>query len=233
MNEGQFKISIKESIAFLRKMSLYKDNGKKTTGQCSTEIKKISKSNKHKEIYENAIKNFDYELLLFDDSIFQFSFANNVIRYAFIQNPYDYVSKEEYVTYILSTEELNEIDDIDLYIEMINENEFEQFLNEQELNTLSNFIRYDASFKGYSPLIHSFSHLHIGLNSNLRIPLSITLTPLIFVKFCIKNTYYKKWKDAFVLFDNFAKYIEKSKKACNALDHSKWSDIEKYELYIK
>lgn len=233
MNEGQFLISIKNSIVFLKKINLFKDTGKKPIGQYSNEIKKVSKSNKHYEIYKCAIKNFDYELLLNDDSIFQFSFTEDEIRFAFIQNPQYFVSKIDYITYILSTEELNEVENLDSYLDMINEDEYEQFLNEQELNSLSNFIRYDASLLGYSPLIHSFSHLHIGLNSNLRIPISIILTPLTFVKFCVKNTYNKNWKDAFSLYENFPILIKVSKEACPSIDNTKWSKIEEAELYLK
>jgi hypothetical protein len=233
MNEGQFQISITESIAFLKRIELFKDKGTKPIGQHSDEIKKISKSNKHKEIYECVIRNFDYEIILSDDSIFQFSFSPNDIRYAYIQNPCYFVTKEEYIGFILSTDEPNELEDIKSYIEMIDENEYEQFLNEQQLNSLSNFFRYDASLKGYTPLIHPFSHLHIGLNSNIRIPLSIIITPLAFVKFCIKNSYYDNWKNAVTKFDNFTGEIQRSKNSCISLDRTKWSEIEEHELYIK
>jgi|SRR5690554_3813639 len=233
MNASQFNISLKDAISFIQEIGLFKSVGVKTVGQYSEEIKKISKTKNHREIYECAIKNLDYEILLTDDSIFQFSYNAGELRYAFIQNPAKFVSKEDYLTYILTPDEINEIESVDDLLELVNENEYEQFLNEQELNSTSNILRYDASSLGYKPLIHPFSHIHIGLNSDFRIPVSILLTPLTFAKFCIKNTYYEIWKNAFTIIEDFPNRILQSKNLCNLLDNKQWSEIEKAELYLK
>jgi hypothetical protein len=233
MNLGQFNISLETARSFLNDIELYKDKGVKEVGNHSQEIKKVSKSNNYKKIYDCAIRNFDYEFLLKDDSIFQFSFSGDELRYAFIQNPTYYVSKEEYLTQLLGNEELAQIDSLDELMYLVDENEYEQFLNEQELNSLSNIIRYDATFLGHKPLLHSYAHLHIGMNDSLRIPVSIDLTPLVFVKFCIKNTYYKVWKNEIEKNENFQDSLLISKESCSALDGEKWSEIEKAELYLK
>ncbi|HBY02844.1 MAG TPA: hypothetical protein DEG92_09970, partial [Rikenellaceae bacterium] len=183
--------------------------------------------------YDCAICNFDYEFLLNDDSIFQFSFKNDELRYAFIQNPYIYISKEEYVTTIFTQEEVSEINNIDVLADLIDENEYEQFLNEQELNSISNYIRYDTSLSGYKALNHSYSHIHIGLNPDMRVPLSIILTPLKFIKFCIKTSYYRYWQKAFILIPNFENTLKVSKNKCLNLDRTHWNIKEEYDLYIK
>ena len=122
-------------------------------------------------------------------------------------------------------------DDIELLISSIDENEYEQFRNEQDLDLHSHIIRYDFSDKGYSPLVHSCSHIHIGLNENLRIPCSRVLTPLNFVIFCIKNTYYENWKN-FYDSNRTPDYLKNGKSLCKMLSSDYWQDIEEHELYI-
>jgi hypothetical protein len=233
MNVGQFNISLETSRSFLNELKLYKGRGVKEVGNHSQEIKKVSKTKNHKDIYDCAIRNFDYEFLLEDDSIFQFSFSEKELRYAFIQNPKHFVTKEEYLIQSLGSEEIDENNSFDDLMCLVDENEYEQFLNEQKLNTLSNIIRYDATFIGHKPLLHSYAHLHIGMNNNLRIPVSIDLTPLVFVRFCIKNTYYKVWKNAIEEIEYFRDSLMASKELCNILDGEKWSQIEEADLYLK
>ena len=44
-------------------------------------------------------------------------------------------------------------------------------------------------------MIHPVSHLHIGQNNNVRIPLSKILLPSSFVMFIIKQVYWEKFKE--------------------------------------
>ncbi len=233
MNPGQFNASLENAKSFLKELKLYKNKGVKKVGNHSQEIKKVSKTKNHKNIYDCAVRNFDYDFLLEDDSIFQFSFFDDELRYAFIQNPIYFVTKEEYLAQLFENDELIQNNSLEELTCLVDENEYEQFLVEQELNSLANIIRYDASFIGHKPLLHSYAHLHIGMNNNLRIPVSIDLTPLVFVKFCIKNTYYNVWKDAIEKNADFHDSLETGKKLCFALDKKKWSEIEESELYLK
>ncbi|MDQ0965989.1 hypothetical protein QFZ20_001392 [Flavobacterium sp. W4I14] len=100
-------------------------------------------------------------------------------------------------------------------------------------NSQSNYFRYDASSTGYSPLIHSFSHLHIGLNQNVRIPVSLLLTPLKFTKFSIKNTYFDQWKKYALGRVDLDKELGEIKKHCMKLSGTQWNSIEENELYIR
>ncbi|MEM8521093.1 hypothetical protein RCH19_001079 [Flavobacterium sp. PL12] len=154
------------------------------------------------------------------------------LRYAFIQNPYNFVSKEEYLQAIYMPDELIEMSEHFSLDELVDENDYEQFLNEQLLNSVSNYFRYDCAPAGYFPLIHSYSHIHVGPNENVRIPTSIILTPRKFIKFCIRNTYYDKWKSFCKENEQFIKDVIKFKNDCSLLPADKWSDLEKNELYL-
>lgn len=233
MRIGKFNTSITDSIDLLKKFNLYKSTGPKGTGVYSQEFMKLSKGNDVVTIYECAIKNKDYDILLKDDSIIQFQKKDTDLRYAYIQNPYHFVSKQDYLTSIFT------LDDLELYSdqltnidELIDEEEYEQFLNEQKLNSISNYFRYDCSPAGYDPLIHSYSHFHIGMNSNVRIPTSKIITPLKFTIFCVRNTYFEDWKKQFKSNPNFKDDILRIKKECGDLDKTMWSNHESNDLYL-
>lgn len=234
MNKAQFNISFKETVVVLKALGIFKDVGKKPIGEHSNELKKLAKQNRHRVIYDCAIKNLDYDIILKDDSIFQFKYDNDEIRYAFIQNPITFITKEEYLEHYFHKEDLLEMDEIELdeLLKGISDFEYEQFLNEQELNITANIIRYDASNLGYTPLLHSFSHIHIGNNQDLRIPLDKIITPLKFSKFCIKNSFYPLWKNYFKKNNEFKDEIKLAKSKCSNLPSNKWKEIEKNELYL-
>ncbi|WP_100613600.1 DUF2290 domain-containing protein [Confluentibacter citreus] len=234
INEATFNISINESIKLLKEISLFKDIGPKKGGEYSSAFKKISKKNKHIELYNAIRDNLDYEIVLFDDSFLQFSYNQNYLRFAFIQNPSFSYTKYDYLKILFSETDLYGLSEDEMSA-MINENEFEQFLNEQQTNSNLVYIRYDFDRNGYNPLLHSCSHIHIGLSENLRIPSSIVLTPLEFVFFSIKQCYYAEWKlyhESFTFTDLVTKRYN-SKKLCPLItDPAIWDINEQNEIWI-
>jgi len=231
MNRGKFLSSINDSISLLSRFDLFKSKGTKGNGIFSDEFLKISKGDNIVETYNCAIRNFDYDILLKDDSLIQFQLKDENLRYAYIQNPNIFISKEEYAFLTYTPEELEIFSELSIE-ELIDENEYEQFLNEQSLNSISNYFRYDCSPAGYKPLVHSYSHFHIGMNENVRISTSKIITPLKFTKFCIKNTYYENWKTLFESDPTFIKEIIKMKSECIALPANKWDSIENNDLHL-
>jgi len=188
MNSISLKIAIEKDIRnILTRVDLYKGLGIKNIGDHSDEFKKVSRKGHYIDIYNTAVKNYDYEILLKDESIFQFS----PIRYSFIQNPCLLGTKEELLNNIYGEDELLALDDTDydLLLGSITDEELEQYRNEQNMNIEAHSIRYDIDEKNYQPLMHAYSHLHIGTNGNLRIPCSKELSPTAFVLFVIKHTY--------------------------------------------
>jgi len=234
MNDAKFKIAIENSVQILKSLKLYKSRGVKPIGDHSEESKNIAKSNKHSDIYNSAIQQQDYEILLTDDSIFQFSSSNSILRFSFIQNPNIYVSKQEFLISLYGKEDLSEFnqDELEKLEGEINEDEYEQFLAEQEFNLEANIIRYDLDHKGYAPLIHSYSHIHIGLNQNLRIPCNKILTPDKFTIFSVKNSYYNEWKKGFDTIPKLDQEILASKNRCDNLPVNYWANNELNELYL-
>ena len=86
MNEAVFKISVKEAVDFLKSISLFKDYRLlKDIGSYKKETIEVSKTNDYLKIYDVIVNNKDYDILLFDDSIFQLSNKEGKCRYAFMQ----------------------------------------------------------------------------------------------------------------------------------------------------
>jgi hypothetical protein len=227
MNIASLQSSLVDGIACLKELGLYKSKGVKLIYKdgVSDDFKKSSLSGDYLKIYQTAIENLDYDVLLIDDSIFQFEIDEEGARFAYFQNPSDYVSYQDFI--------LKYFDDYTPEHEDHFLIEYEQFRNEQNINASAITIRYDLDSPNYNPNIHSISHYHIGNQNNVRIPCDKIITPLSFILFVIKHVYYYEWKEAIenkntVLND----FLDASKNECKNLEIAKWIDIEKREFFL-
>jgi hypothetical protein len=236
MNTASFNISVSHAKALLKDLKLFKSDGPKSINKngVTSEFKDSSQKAAYLKVYGIGIKNFDYDFLLVDDSFFQFS--TNIspgkpfeVNYSFYQNPVFYKSYDEYLDLLLQTSNIN--DEFrnelgDLYIE-----EYEQFLNEQGIDSGCTMIRYDFDLQNYKPLIHPSSHIHIGNNNSIRIPCSKLITPYRFVLFIIRHVYYDTWIE--LINDSDKIYSVYDRKAnCDVLNKDHWKELEKLDLYL-
>jgi hypothetical protein len=236
MNISQFNISVTQATSFLKHCELFRMKGIKSLVEngVSEEFKNASQKGKYFEAYSKGLEKYDFDILLEDQSYFQFEFTAHAesyeIRYAFFQNPVEYVTYKEYLQAEVSSGNLEEpIEDIG---EMFR-TEYQQFLDEQETSSVYTTIRYDTDFPNYSPLIHSVSHIHIGHRNFVRIPVDKFLSPLKFVLFVIKHVYYSLWRDLVTTEVEYVKELYKeSETGSEHLDAEKWIDLEKLDLFI-
>jgi hypothetical protein len=235
MNISSFKVSYNRISFVLKKFGLLRMCGIKTlfdTG-VSAEFKKNSIKENYFKVFNTGLANYDFDFLLNDQSFFQFEFhpGKNVnIRYSFFQNPVEYVS---YKDYLLNEIGINELKESVADFGSLFEEEYQQFLSEQEL--ISNFVtlRYDLDFTNYQPLVHSVSHLHIGHLNNIRIPLNKNISPLGFVLFVIRHVYYQEWKEMITnKFDFISAELNKSHSGDTLLQEKFWSKEELIDLYL-
>lgn len=198
MNEGALKCSIDECGKLLKKINILKARNtmkrfEVSSRKFSQEFISASQENDYTRIYDTAIKFGDYDFLLNDDSIVQFSCEMhpdnqkfNKYRYAFYENPRRYQTYEEFLN-----EQLNST--IGEAGETFKE-EYEQFISEAELNDAVCPIRYDYDYKLCKGMYHPLSHIHIGHNNNVRIGIDRILTPEKFILFILMNIYPKIWE---------------------------------------
>ena len=144
------------------------------------------------------------------------------IRFAYFPNPRSYQTYHEFLvenefSYDEVGDELAEV--------------YEQYISEAKLKNFVTPIRYDYDYRSYDMINHSISHLHIGREENVRIPLSKMLSPQAFTVLIIKYLYLEHWKKA-ISKDSFKNVFEKSKQKCDALDNGLFSEFEKLQLYL-
>jgi len=240
MSVNAFEASLKESITFLKSINLYGANGTKNINKdgVSSEFKSASQQSNYLTVYQTAVRNLDFDFTLKDNSIFQFSYKEKKdipeVRYAFFQNPKIFISYYEFLDIQRNLNLLDETNDEigELYFE-----EYEQFLDEQQLNMSSITIRYDVDPKNYNPLIHSTSHIHIGHLNDIRIPCDKILSPLKFTIFVTKHIYYFIWKNFIESNNSNSAFLKTAKNGCPLLIDNYWKEHEfgiheNKELYL-
>jgi len=236
MNISMFRISVKEVEKVLKVFSLLKMKGIKSVNEngVSQRFKDVSTKEDYKIVYEEGLKNYDFDFLLDDQSYFQFEFCNELgnrnLRYAYYQNPNNYVKYADYVKDQLVMLDFD-CDPID--VGSMFEEEYSQFLNEQEANLNYFTSRYDFDFRGYKPLIHPVSHLHIGHLNNIRIPLDKEISPLRFTLFIIRHVYRENWIKMIESDINYVKDLFLScKNGESLLEEDIFIPLEKEELFL-
>jgi len=219
MNESTFFASKEDAKNLLKKFNLLKNSDflKKPISKSFVEI---CRNNNFVDAYIIALRNYEYQLLLYDDSFFQFEFleesSNLKLRYSYYQNPFVLPPSEGYLESIPGDEYLYEYDQ-----EFADAHKKDFFLS----------IRYDYSEKEYTEGVHSVSHFHIGHGNSLRITSSISITPLLFVIFIIKNIYPKQW-DSLMKDGDFLERYKKVKAKCEKIEKHFFKELDKYELYL-
>lgn len=239
MSEVSFNASVKEVQNFLKEIDLFKSSGVKVINKddVSSDFKNASQKADYFKLYKVALSNFDYDILLKDDSIFQFSYKFNgiglpEIRYAFFQNPTNYKSYNDFLEVLRESGIIE--DESNENVPDIFEDDYQQFLTEQSINESAMCIRFDVDGGAYKPLIHSSAHFHIGHKNNVRIPCKIILSPLKFSIFIIKHVYYKVWKDQIAIPTGIlSQTLNTARSRCINLDGLFWDQIiEQKELFF-
>ena len=238
MNLVHFKRSLIQCEKTLKELNVFRHKGPKNINidGVSDAFKYSSQEGDYIKIYRTGLDNLDYDFLLFDESFFQFSIEiadSDIlsIRYAFFQNPQSYKSYEEFLETLRESGLI-----IDETNEMIGDTfheDYNQFLSELNFNSNFTTIRYDYDSFNYHPLIHSISHFHIGTSDNVRIPCDKIISPIKFLLFVLKHTYYYLWKE-WITAENkeiFSKLIT-SKRECKIVNGIYWNKLEQNELFI-
>ncbi len=186
-------LSVEQNFPSLKDESIY------ITGKqdLSIALKNIA----YKEIYAVLDKEKNYNIKMIDGALIQFMYLfdnNELVKYrlAFFPSP----SLEEFQ----NNSEIYETDEI--YADIIAK------------NIIPTPIRFDYDPKNSIKIEHPNSHLTVGQYQSCRIPVSIPITPNIFIDFILRNFYHtaqdkymeKLSFNKVVLFENCIEDEEKS-----------------------
>lgn len=222
---GAKKLLISSNISFtentVKKLHFSKAN-------YSSDFLELSQGDDYRKIYYAARKNYDFDLLLWDQSIFQFSYEVNdqneinKLRYAYFEPPNYIIPYEDFLKEL----NLDYGECGDIFYE-----EYEQYKSEAKLKQSVTPVRYDYDADMYTGLRHPISHLHIGHNNKVRIPMSFIFSPKAFVAFIIRQIYYDKWK--YLLNDkSYLKAYSSLKSVCIPLGDNVFNNQEKNDFFI-
>lgn len=228
MTNNSFDIKIRKVVVnFLKRMELFKQENYLPEKHYTDTVKKISRVGTHKQIYDEICETYSFDIMLSDGSIFQFHKDGNNYRYCFMQSPKVKFSWDEYLhKNDLKEDELTEEESY-LYRSCYDNDEEDSFRYVE--NPI--YIRYDVSGKEYCECSHPYSHLHIGLYNELRIPVSIILTPEQFTEFSVKMTYRELWKEKYDKREIY-EFHKQVKRGCESVDDRYWSKDDKLDLFI-
>lgn len=183
---NKFNSSINKSLDILTALDLSLHPMSITSLSVSDNFKKSSlRANAYKDVYDAAIKNHDYNLMMTDKSFFQFTSIkeHKETRLAFYPNPYKFA---EYMGHKNEVEKLLNDEEITL-------SEYEQFLSEGDFTSDIPLIRYDLSLSQYIEHHHPAAHLHIGFKKENRWPVRRILSPYAFTLKILSHYYADVW----------------------------------------
>lgn len=230
MTDNSFCIRVRtDVVSFLNKLGVFQENAFSPEAHYAKSVREIARTGSQWEIMSAIWNTHSYDLLLTDNSIFQFHKEQEDMRYCFMQNPKVKVSWEEYLhTNNCAIEDL-EPEELELLRGCYDNGD-----DDSCYRIVNNpvYFRYDLSGSQYREGLHPYSHLHIGLHNEIRLPISKILTPEMFAQFAIKMAYPELWKEKM----DDSKIVEFNrtvKKACEDLPKEKWSEIDKYDLFLQ
>lgn len=186
-------LSVQQNFPSLKDQAIYISGNQ----DLSVALKNISYS----EIYEILEKEKNYNIKMIDGALIQlmYLFDGDVLkkyRLAFFPSP----NLEEFQ----NNSEIYETDEI--YADIIDK------------NIVTTPIRFDYDPDNHIEIEHPKSHITIGQYKNCRIPVSIPITPNIFIDFILRNFYntaHNKFSENFkfdkvILFENCINDNEKN-----------------------
>lgn len=232
MSPGRFWSSVGECIQLLKDLEFYKDENLHQYSSYSPKALEYSKSDDYPYIYQSMADELDYDILLKDDSMLQFNLMDGKLRLLYIQNPVNFITVEDFVV-AYHGEDLNgeySIEDLcNIY-----QSDYDQYLETQHANKSVVYMRYDEDEKDYMPMIHSYTHLHIGVGNKIRIPFKMKITPMSFMLFVFQQVYYDLWAKEFKKSPNENKFFPyiRQKQFSVQLSNHQWTALEDELFFI-
>lgn len=227
MNDAKFKQSLQNAKKILKSCDLLR-NADDINKTLENKFYKIESNEDLAEYYMDEINNFNFNIMLFDESILQFQYNNDgsslKLKYCYIQFPYNFPDYREYIIKEHSCG-FNEAG-------YSYKDEYIQALMDAPLKGQIMILRYDYSELGYKKGIHGVSHIHIGFSNSMRITFDKILTPEAFVFFILKQIYFKYWEEK-ISDDNFMSTFTNFKNRCDTVLESTFFDpLDTCEFYI-
>lgn len=226
MTKAQMLSSIEISCRYLKKLQLFCKSTYKikelSPSKYSNEYYQTFHDNNYNKTFLVASQNQDYDILLEDGSFFQFTARNETdIHYSFFPRIEETLSYEQYFEKNATNDNIDNL-----------ENEYEMYLSTDREQCFPCPIRYDFAVSEYTEVLHPCAHIHVGINTDIRIPCDKILKPEAFVDWVIKNMYKYEWETLYQSDDSIKQYVLKLKEQGESLNSDKFTQNERKVLHI-
>jgi hypothetical protein len=185
------------------------------------------------------IKANDYDIRLEDESIFSFwrSELGNELKYSWYESSQTLPSYEDFARQYLSLAFQHEMADelAEEWLEGFGTDIHDAYEEEVKIAPLREAvtpIRYEYNEDQYTPGVHPASHLHIGINNDIRMACRRLLTPLSFVLLVLRQGYPKTWK-RLLANGEVGKRRAYVRDALEFVDGEYWQDYDSCEMWLE
>lgn len=198
VSDGQFHAALNASEALLNSLGLLRERN-------SYHRPRLRAANlaglDYPAMWEKILAANDYDLRLNDDSVMQFWRSNEeaALQYCWLESPHRLPPFDEYArTYVYERLQiaLDEEPEVEAFI---GECEFEiqqAFEEERQVAALREAVtplRYEFSPGQYTEGVHPASHLHVGIENEIRFACRRVLNPMSFVLLVVRQVYPDVW----------------------------------------
>lgn len=231
MTEAKYKVSLENVKKYFKLLELDVNYG-----LCydKTSISKYSKNTvlnlcansdfTYDELFKQIMINSDYDIFIPQDyGVFQF----------YIEKSKNKISKIVYC-YYSNSRNFSEIGKLIESSDSLNENiirDYQHLFDDVPERNNIVYFRYDFDPSIYNGIIHASSHLHIGWDNEIRIPIRNIVTPEMFVDFVVKNVYKELWRKALGN-SKFKSMVLKLKSESALMERCFFCEEEKKILYL-
>lgn len=226
MNNAKLLSSIEDAYQYLTTLELASDKTYKAKNLLPSKYSKRYYNTFHEGDYTKtfiiASEENDYDIILNDGSFFQFTARNDTdIHYSFFPRIERTLTYDEYFGKYANDDNVESID-----------REYEYYLSTDREKTYPCPIRFDVAKSEYKEGTHAYAHLHIGIDTNIRIPFDKVIKPLSFVDFVVKNTYKQEWDKAYLYNEDFKELVEALKNQSEEISEDSFTYDERKLIFI-
>jgi hypothetical protein len=173
--------------------------------------------------WKTARKNAWFHLELEDHSLILFSETTNSASFSYLQCPLAVPSFKEFLVALEipnTPRKRREYRD-----------EYEMVLDTADLRPHITPIRFDYDENGYLCGAHPVSHIHIGLDNNIRLGTNRKLTPISFLLFVMRQMYPDCWKKL-LEHQESGRLPRAVRNDCPIIDENYWQHEDAMELHL-
>lgn len=174
------------------------------------------------ERWKKSIQAGWYHVKMQDSSLFLFTEGDSP-SYSYLHCPLELITFPEFIA------DMREIDTPGVRRAL--RSEYQKVIDTASPRECVTPIRFDYDPNGYSEGVHPVSHIHIGLDNDVRLS-SNKMTSVSFVLFVMRHMYPSSWRKLLQRPDR-AHLVSSIRAVTAAIPDNFWKDLDRVELHLR